>query len=75
VVPVTRILAIAAVLVTTWACTPIVDPAAAMSGIYSLEEVDGPPLVHGVGTLVFTRQGYAERRIRYNNPDGSLSQE
>ena len=46
-----------------------------MGGSYSLETVDGPTLVQGVGTLVLTRQGYAERRVRYRNPDGSLSME
>jgi hypothetical protein len=46
-----------------------------MNGVYSLERVDGPALVQGVGTVIFTRQGYAERRIRYWNPDGSLSME
>jgi hypothetical protein len=57
------------------ACQPVTDPSVAMTGIYTLERVDGPADVQGVGTLVFTRQGYAERRIRYREADSTLSKE
>lgn len=70
-----RILALGLICSAALGCTSITSPSIDMTGVYSLEAVDGPPLVQGVGTVIFTRQGYAERRIRYNNPDGSLSEE
>jgi hypothetical protein len=70
-----RTLAIAVLCSAAFACTPMTEPSIALSGVYTLERVDGPALVHGVGTVVFTRQGYAERRVRYWNPDSTLSKE
>jgi hypothetical protein len=70
-----RIFAIAVACLAASGCTPIDAPVIGMTGVYSLERVEGPPLVQGVGTVIFTRHGYAERRVRYRNPDGSLSNE
>jgi hypothetical protein len=70
-----RILAIAVICSAAAACSGLVEPSIDMGGVYTLEIVDGPPLVQGAGTLILTRQGYAERRVRYRNPDASLSME
>ena len=67
---------ISTALICSAACTgAIVDPQMNMSGSYSLEIVDGPVSEQGVGTLVLTRQGYAERRVRYRNANGTLTME
>ena len=43
------------------------------SGTYVLESVSGRG--PAAGTLMLTRGGYAERRVRYTEPNGSLSKE
>lgn len=70
-----RTLAITLAAFTIWGCKTPVGPEIDMSGVFTLDAVDGPPVVQGAGTLVLSRGGYAERRIRYNNPDGSFSSE
>jgi hypothetical protein len=49
------------------------DPGAAITGIYSLEGVTG--FGPASGTFVLTRQGYAERRVRYRLSDSTMTRE
>lgn len=49
------------------------DPAAIITGMYSLDTATGTGPAWG--TLVLTRQGYAERRVRFREADGTLSRE
>jgi hypothetical protein len=57
------------------ACLAVDNASSPLDGVFTLERVDGPANVQGVGSVVFTRQGYAERRIRYREADSSLSRE
>ena len=54
-------------------CSTVAEPHAAISGTYILHHVTGNGPAEG--SLVLTRQGYAERRVRYREADGSLSKE
>jgi hypothetical protein len=54
-------------------CTAALSDPLGVSGTYSLVEVTG--LGPATGTLVLTRQGYAERRVRFRKPDSTLSRE
>ena len=73
---VSRILAIGAICSGLWACGSVVEPTSGgMGGTYTLVHVDAPRMLQGVGTVILTDKGYAERRIRYWNNDGSLSME
>jgi hypothetical protein len=51
----------------------LTDPTSSVSGIYSLEPVTGSGPAEG--TLVLTRHGYAERRVRFRELDSTLSRE
>ena len=58
---------------TLISCSAATDPATAMNGVYELESSTGNGPVSG--RLVLTSKGYAERRVRYREPDGDLSEE
>ena len=49
------------------------DPAVLMTGTYVLDSVDGRGPANGI--LILTRQGYAERRVRFRDADGELTRE
>jgi hypothetical protein len=64
----------AAVIVGALAgCTSVTAPADSVSGTYVLASASGPGPVSGI--LILTRQGYAERRVRFREPNGALSKE
>jgi hypothetical protein len=54
-------------------CSDMTRPEASIDGRYVLETVSG----HGPasGSLILTRAGYAERRVRFREPSGILSRE
>jgi len=66
-------LALAFGCVTLAGCSAVTDPGAAMNGVYALASATGNGPVSG--TLVLTSKGYAERRVRFREPDGSTSDE
>ena len=68
----TRI-ALAVLGATLWGCSDATAPAADIDGIYVLESVSGRG--PAFGTLILTRQGYAERRVRFRESNGGLSKE
>ena len=53
--------------------TAATDLPPSITGIYSLAQVSGRG--PAVGTLVLTRHGYAERRVRFMESDSTLSME
>jgi hypothetical protein len=54
-------------------CSPVTDPSSAMNGTYDLQASTGNGPASG--TLILTSKGYAERRVRYREPDGTMSDE
>ena len=54
-------------------CFAMTDPALAINGEYRLERVIGRG--PAAGTLILTRQGYAERRVWFAGSDGAMSRE
>ena len=54
-------------------CATPTDPGVAIDGTYVLESASGRGPISG--TLILTRQGYAERRVRFRQPNGALSKE
>ena len=62
---------IAAVVIA--GCATPTDPGVAIDGTYVLESASGRGPI--TGTLILTRQGYAERRVRFRQPNGGLSKE
>jgi hypothetical protein len=56
-----------------WGCSGVTDLSLAINGTYSLASVTGRG--PATGTLVLTRQGYAERRVRFRELGGALSRE
>jgi hypothetical protein len=55
-------------------CATPTDPTAAdVNGTYVLESASGRGPASGM--LILTRQGYAERRVRFREPNGGLSKE
>jgi hypothetical protein len=54
-------------------CATPTDPGVAIDGTYVLESASGRGPISG--TLILTRQGYAERRVRFRQPSGALSKE
>lgn len=55
------------------ACASPTGPTSAIDGTYLLESASGAGPASG--TLILTRQGYAERRVRFRMAGGSLSRE
>jgi hypothetical protein len=66
-------LALGLACATMWGCSSVTDPGTSLNGTYVLESASaGGPVA---GTLILTRQGYAERRVRFREPGGGLSKE
>ena len=70
-----RKVALGALCATLLACADMTAPASAsdVDGTYILESASGRGPVSG--TLILTRQGYAERRVRFRDANGGLSKE
>lgn len=65
--------ALAVMGATLLGCFAVTDPALAINGEYRLERVSGRG--PAAGTLILTRQGYAERRVWFAGSDGAMSKE
>ena len=66
-------LALGAICATVLACTEVAAPASDFDGTYVLESASGRGPASG--TLILTRGGYAERRVRFREGNGTLSKE
>jgi hypothetical protein len=55
------------------ACSTVADPGLALNGTYILDRSTGNGPASG--TLILTSRGYAERRVRYREGNGGMSEE
>lgn len=58
---------------TLWGCATPTGPTSELDGTYVLESATGRGPASG--SLILTRQGYAERRVRFREANGGLSKE